>query len=88
MSQSHMRHRPKKTNQSTSSVVINGMQTVLIDILRLTIWLAILVAVFVPLERFFALRPAKVWRAQIGVDLGWYFINALTTASIVAPGLA
>lgn len=64
------------------------MQTVLIDILRLTIWLAILVAVFVPLERFFALRPAKVWRAQIGVDLGWYFINALTTASIVALPIA
>jgi hypothetical protein len=37
----------------------------------------ILVAVFVPLEKLFALRLSKIWRTQAGVDLSWYFINSL-----------
>ncbi len=58
------------------------------SVLRLTVWLVLLVAIFVPLERLFALHPAKIWRKQVGVDLGWYFINSLLPAAIIAFPLA
>jgi sterol desaturase/sphingolipid hydroxylase (fatty acid hydroxylase superfamily) len=64
------------------------MGAILLDIVRLTVWLALLVAVFAPIERLFALRPAKLWRAQTGVDLCWYFINSLLPAALAALPLA
>lgn len=54
----------------------------------LVAWLALLVAIFVPLERLCALHPAKIWRKQIGVDLVWYFINSLLPAVILSVPLA
>jgi len=58
------------------------------DTLKLSIWLVLLVAIFVPLEQLFALHPAKIWRKQIGVDLAWYFINSLLPAAIISVPLA
>ncbi len=55
---------------------------------RLAVWLALLVAVFVPLEWLCALHPKKIWRKQIGVDLGWYFINSLLPAAVLSVPLA
>jgi sterol desaturase/sphingolipid hydroxylase (fatty acid hydroxylase superfamily) len=49
-----------------------------------TVWLALLVAVFVPLEWLFALHPTKFWRKQMGVDLAWYFVNSLIPAAILS----
>src|SRR6478672_6829070 len=60
----------------------------LTDVLRLVVWLAILVAVFVPLERLAGARRQKLWRAQTGVDLVWYFINSLAVTAIVAVPIA
>jgi sterol desaturase/sphingolipid hydroxylase (fatty acid hydroxylase superfamily) len=59
-----------------------------IDVVRLSIWLILLAAIFVPLERLFALHPAKILRKQIGVDLFWYFINSLLPAAIIAVPLS
>jgi sterol desaturase/sphingolipid hydroxylase (fatty acid hydroxylase superfamily) len=59
-----------------------------LSVLRLTVWLVLLVAIFVPLERLFALHPAKIWRKQVGIDLAWYFINSLAPAAIIAFPLA
>jgi sterol desaturase/sphingolipid hydroxylase (fatty acid hydroxylase superfamily) len=59
-----------------------------LDAGRLAVWLVLLVAMFVPLERLFALHPAKIWRRQAGVDLAWYFINSLLPAAIIALPLA
>ena len=58
------------------------------EVLRLCLWLALLTAIFVPLERLFALRPAKVWRREIGVDLGYYFINSLLPALLLGVPMA
>jgi len=55
---------------------------------HLVIWLVLLVAIFVPLERLCALHPAKIWRKQIGVDLAWYFINSLVPAAVISVPLA
>lgn len=59
-----------------------------LSVVKLVIWLVLLVAIFVPLERLLALHPAKIWRKQVGVDLAWYFINSLLPAAILAIPLA
>ena len=59
-----------------------------IDVLRLALWLAVLAAVFVPLERWFALRAAPAWRRQSGVDLAYYFISSLLPAALLALPMA
>jgi len=48
----------------------------------LSVWLVLLALVFLPLERLFSLRPARVFRAGFLADLGYYFING------IVPGLA
>lgn len=58
------------------------------DVGRAAVWLVLLVAIFVPLERLFAVHPARIWRKQVGVDLAWYFINSLLPAAIVALPLS
>ena len=63
-------------------------QGFLLGAVRLAVWLALLVAVFVPLEWLCALHPAKLWRKQIGVDLGWYFVNSLLPAVVLSLPLA
>jgi len=57
-----------------------------LDVLRLGVWLLLLMVVFVPLERFFAVHPQKVLRRAFRVDLGYYFLNGvLTKLLLVAP---
>ncbi len=58
------------------------------DILRLTVWLALLAAIFVPLERLFAIRKQRIWRRDTGIDLAYYFINSLVVASALALPMA
>lgn len=58
-------------------------QTLLVDVVRLTIWLALLAAVFVPLERLFTLRAAPPARSR-REDLAFYFINSLAPAALLA----
>jgi sterol desaturase/sphingolipid hydroxylase (fatty acid hydroxylase superfamily) len=57
---------------------------ILIDVLRLCLWLAVLTIVFVPLERLFALHPQPVLRAEIGADVGYYFLNGLLPAMLIS----
>lgn len=60
----------------------------LVQILRLCIWLVILAVIFTPLERFFALHPKKIFRKAIATDLGYYFLNSLVPAILLATPLA
>ena len=59
-----------------------------IDALRVTVWLAILGAIFIPVERFFAARRQPVLRPQIGADLAYYFLNSLATVALLSTVLA
>jgi sterol desaturase/sphingolipid hydroxylase (fatty acid hydroxylase superfamily) len=59
-----------------------------INALRVCVLLAIIVAVFAPLEHFFAVRPAKLFEKGWSVNLGWYFFNSLITTLILAPPAA
>jgi sterol desaturase/sphingolipid hydroxylase (fatty acid hydroxylase superfamily) len=64
------------------------LHTFLIDIFRLFCWLAILAIIFVPLERLFALHPQRIFRREIGVDLGYFFLNGLLPALLMSVPLA
>jgi sterol desaturase/sphingolipid hydroxylase (fatty acid hydroxylase superfamily) len=55
---------------------------------QLAIWLFLLSVVFLPLERVFALRPAKLPRAQLGVDVAYYFLNSLLPAALLSVPVA
>lgn len=47
------------------------------DILRLCVWLVLLMAVFVPIERRYALHPQRVFRKAFATDLVYYFLSGL-----------
>jgi sterol desaturase/sphingolipid hydroxylase (fatty acid hydroxylase superfamily) len=60
------------------------LNAILMTILHLSLWLAILVLIFVPLERLFAAHPQKILRKGIGADLGYYFITSLLPAAVLS----
>lgn len=60
----------------------------IVNLLRLGLWLIILSAVLLPLERLFALRRQKVFRKQVGVDLGYYFLNGLVPGLLLGAPMA
>jgi sterol desaturase/sphingolipid hydroxylase (fatty acid hydroxylase superfamily) len=63
------------------------LQEFLISIIRTSLWLMILVVIFVPLERLFAVHPQKILRKGIGVDLGYYFLSSLLPALLLSVPL-
>jgi sterol desaturase/sphingolipid hydroxylase (fatty acid hydroxylase superfamily) len=58
------------------------------DFLRLCLWLLIVMMVFVPLERMFALRRQDVFRRGFLVDLSFYFLNNLLPKLILIVPMA
>jgi len=60
----------------------------LVNLLRLALWLAILVVIFVPLELLFAVQPHKTLRKGIGTDLCYYFISSLLPALLLSAPVA
>jgi sterol desaturase/sphingolipid hydroxylase (fatty acid hydroxylase superfamily) len=61
-----------------------SLHAFLLNILKSSLWLAILVVVFVPLERCFAVHTYKPLRKGIGTDLCYYFLNSLLPAVILS----
>ncbi len=59
-----------------------------LDIVRLVIWLLLLMVIFVPLERLFAVNPQKVFRKAFTVDLGYYFLNSLLPKAVLVVPMA
>jgi sterol desaturase/sphingolipid hydroxylase (fatty acid hydroxylase superfamily) len=62
--------------------------SVLIHIVRLCVWLMILVMIFMPLERLFAVRPEKFLRKGIFVDLAYYFLSSLLPTILLSVPIA
>jgi sterol desaturase/sphingolipid hydroxylase (fatty acid hydroxylase superfamily) len=48
-----------------------------VDVVRLCVWLVLLTAIFLPLERMFAVHPQRFFRKAFLTDLGYYFLNSL-----------
>ena len=59
----------------------------LVSVVRVSLWLTILVVIFVPLERLFAAQPRKALRKGIGVDLAYYFLSSLLPALLLSVPL-
>jgi sterol desaturase/sphingolipid hydroxylase (fatty acid hydroxylase superfamily) len=59
-----------------------------VDAFRLSAWLALLVVIFVPLERRWARHPQKVFRKGLLTDLGYYFLNNLLPKLLLALPLS
>jgi sterol desaturase/sphingolipid hydroxylase (fatty acid hydroxylase superfamily) len=56
------------------------------DFVRLCVWLLLLILIFAPLERIFAVHPQKVFRKSFLTDLAYYFLNSfLTRLLLVLP---
>ena len=47
------------------------------ELVGLSLWLVLLLIVFVPLERIFGNRSQKVFRRSFGSDLFYYFLNGI-----------
>src|SRR4051812_42340711 len=54
------------------------------NVARLCVWLALLSLVLVPLERWLALRKARVGRRRLAVDVGLYFLNSLLPVTVLS----
>jgi sterol desaturase/sphingolipid hydroxylase (fatty acid hydroxylase superfamily) len=48
-----------------------------LEVVRLSVWLLLLTAIFVPLERAFAAHRQKVLRKDVFADVAYYFLNGL-----------
>ncbi len=62
--------------------------TILDQTFHLTVWLVLLAAVFVPLERLFALKQERLLRTGWATDLFWYFLSSLLPGLLLAIPMA
>ena len=60
----------------------------LIQALQICVSLALVIAIFAPLERLFAVRQARLFYRGWSLNLGWYFINSLTPIFLLGPPAA
>jgi len=59
-----------------------------IDILRLSLWLLVIMAIFVPLEKCFPLHRQKLFRKAYLTDLIYYFLSGLLPKFLLAIPMA
>ncbi|CAB1275299.1 sterol desaturase family protein [Candidatus Nitrosacidococcus tergens] len=64
------------------------MNALIATILHLSVWLFLLCAIFVPLERAFKIEKQDFFRAQFWVDLGYYMLNGVVSGIVLTPPLA
>jgi sterol desaturase/sphingolipid hydroxylase (fatty acid hydroxylase superfamily) len=64
------------------------IQYLLLSAYHLCVWLVLLCVIFVPLERFFALHPQKIFRTAILTDITYYFLSSLIPAFLLGVPLA
>ncbi len=67
---------------------LHDLPLFMLGALKASMWLVILVVIFVPLEALFTLHPQKIFRKSILGDLGLYFINALIPNLLLAVPLS
>jgi sterol desaturase/sphingolipid hydroxylase (fatty acid hydroxylase superfamily) len=62
---------------------IEELPPFLVDVIRLGIWFLLLLLIFVPLERLFALNPQKIFRKSFLVDVGYFFLSGLAPKALL-----
>jgi sterol desaturase/sphingolipid hydroxylase (fatty acid hydroxylase superfamily) len=71
-----------------TAYLIEHFRPILTNLLRSGVWLVITAAIFVPIERLFALHDQKLFRKEIAVDVGYYFLNGLVVALVLSAPLS
>src|SRR3954447_2347631 len=56
--------------------------------LRLGVWLALVTAIFGPLEHFFSVRRAKFFYPGWATNCAWFFVNSLVPVILLGPASA
>ncbi len=64
------------------------LTTYALQLLRLTVWLVLLAALFIPLERLFGLHRREILRKGILTDLAFYFLSSLLPSLLLSAPLA
>jgi sterol desaturase/sphingolipid hydroxylase (fatty acid hydroxylase superfamily) len=68
--------------------ILAYLPTFAVNVGRLCLWLALLSLVFVPLERWLAVRKARLPRRALAINLGMYFLNSLLPAAVLSALMA
>ncbi|HET7561653.1 MAG TPA: sterol desaturase family protein [Rhodanobacteraceae bacterium] len=63
------------------------MNALVSEILRLTVWLVLLCAIFVPLERLASVRKQSIFRPEFLTDLGYFALNSLFVGLVLGAPL-
>ncbi|MES9906416.1 MAG: sterol desaturase family protein [Sedimenticola sp.] len=58
------------------------------DILRMCLWLLLIMLIFLPLERLFPQRRQKIFRKDFLTDLGYFFLSGLLPKLILSAPIA
>src|SRR5271165_2330792 len=61
----------------TPSPMTSHLASLALNLVRLFAWLLLLMLIFVPLERLFAVRRQRVFRKAFGADVAYYFLSSL-----------
>lgn len=54
-----------------------NLPIILVDLFRLSVWLLIIVAIFLPLEKLYPLHKQRFFRQDFAVDLYYFFLSGL-----------
>jgi sterol desaturase/sphingolipid hydroxylase (fatty acid hydroxylase superfamily) len=63
------------------------MHSLILEIARLTVWLLLLCAIFVPLERLAGIERQAFYRPQFLTDLGYYMLNSIVVGIVLGVPL-
>ncbi|MGH8145195.1 MAG: sterol desaturase family protein [Rhodanobacteraceae bacterium] len=63
------------------------MNTLIAEALHLAVWLLLLCAIFVPLERLVGIRKQALFRTQFLTDFGYYAINSVLIGVVIGTPL-
>lgn len=63
------------------------MQDLIVQIFHLSVWLLLLCAIFVPLERLAGIQRQAFLRPEFFTDLGWYVLNSIVVGMLLGAPL-
>ena len=73
---------------SVLNQILGQVAPLAVDLFRLCIWLVLLGAILIPLERLWPARRDKLLRKDVGVDLTYYFLNNYLPKLLLIPPIA
>src|ERR1700761_7702298 len=73
---------------SAIGAILTSLHGLPVLVARLCVWLLILAALFIPIERLFSLRPGKLFRSGFLIDVAYYLMNGVLPGIVLSLPLA